>query len=385
MFCSTGNHWIHYKCDKLSDEQVDIIEKTQSSDQEYTCTYHKSENKCDYEKSQPKGPTHNSQLTLPKIVHTHNDSSSCAEHILHDETDDLGCGICSLEVTDSDPICDNCNIMCHEQCSCQVSGLVYCNGCAATVKQLDNSSCITNIEESGEDATADGRNYVERESTVVLDEEMSTDPTTATAYSNCDKIVDAEPSKIAGEVNSVQTINIQGLGPDLNSKLSETGGSQKVSNRTKPNKKEVEEVDKLNVIAGKQKELKQLETKLKKKEDELNLKESKLWDSKNEKLRLESYIQKIESRNDELDQTVRMLRNKIKILEERTNPDFHERGASNEQTKSSDTMYSRNTDQLVLGVQEKVTQFVMNRVEQQLMFLENSCNMQFPTQQTQWA
>lgn len=115
------------------------------------------------------------------------------------------------------------------------------------VRHLDNSSCITNIEESGEDATAAGQNYVERESTVILDKGMSTDPTTATVHS--DKKVDAELSKIAGEANSVQIINVQGVGPDLNSNLSETGGSQKVLNRTKPYKKGSEEADKLNMIA----------------------------------------------------------------------------------------------------------------------------------------
>ena len=78
-----------------------------------------------------------------------------------------------------------------------------------------------------------------------------------------------------------------------------------------------------------------------------------------------------------------MLRSKIKILEERTSPDFNSiRAGSVHQPKSSDTMYSQNSERLVVKVQEKVTQFVMKRVEQQLELLENVSIQQSPIQQT---
>ena len=67
--------------------------------------------------------------------------------------------------------------------------------------------------------------------------------------------------------------------------------------------------------SSKQRELRQLETKLKKWEEELRLREAKTTDFENDKRRLEDYLNKTEARNLELEKTVRTLQKRINLLE----------------------------------------------------------------------
>ena len=59
----------------------------------------------------------------------------------------------------------------------------------------------------------------------------------------------------------------------------------------------------------------QLENKLRKWEDDLKIRELKLSDKDKENRRLEDYINKVEARNNELQQTIRTLQRKISLLE----------------------------------------------------------------------
>ena len=63
----------------------------------------------------------------------------------------------------------------------------------------------------------------------------------------------------------------------------------------------------------KQKDLRQLESKLKRWENELKLKEAKISEDVNETRRLRDYIQKVEARNHELETTIKTLNRKINL------------------------------------------------------------------------
>ena len=142
-----------------------------------------------------------------------------------------------------------------------------------------------------------------------------------------------------------------------------------VPKNSKSNKsKLITENNQMKDISVKQSDIRQLEMKLKKKQDELKTQETKLMQVKDDKLRLESYIQKIEARNDELEQSNRLLRRRIAILEENLNP-----GTVNENAQSHiHNVESSGTDKMMSGIRDRVTRFVLNRVDQQITMLENN-------------
>ena len=74
----------------------------------------------------------------------------------------------------------------------------------------------------------------------------------------------------------------------------------------------------------KQRELRQLETKLKKWEEDLKLQDAKSSSKNDDSRQLEDYLQKTEARNVELEATVRTLQRKICLLEKKKFPDWDE-------------------------------------------------------------
>ena len=127
------------------------------------------------------------------------------------------------------------------------------------------------------------------------------------------------------------------------------------------NKKIVNKHDTDNVNP-KYRDLRQLENKLKKWENELKMCESKIEDSENETRRLQDYIQTLEFRNYELETTIKTLRRKINLLEtEKVSPDGCPQIPV---TETSDT------DKLILGVREQVTKYEMGNVVRQLINME---------------
>ena len=79
--------------------------------------------------------------------------------------------------------------------------------------------------------------------------------------------------------------------------------------QAKQNKKEVD------TNSNKQRELRQWDSKIRKWEEELKLREAKSNDVSKEFTRLEDYIRKTEARNIELEKTVRTMQRKINLLE----------------------------------------------------------------------
>ena len=96
------------------------------------------------------------------------------------------------------------------------------------------------------------------------------------------------------------------------------------------------------------KDLRQLEIRLKKKEEQLKIKQTMLNEDAKEKSKILDRLFKAESRNSELEQTVKTLNRRIEILEEHMKTDHQKNipsGVKNRETLSS-------TDELIKGVHE---------------------------------
>ena len=100
----------------------------------------------------------------------------------------------------------------------------------------------------------------------------------------------------------------------------------------------------------------------------MKLKESKHTDQDKDKQRLLEYIPKLEARNNELSQTVNTLQRRIDILEKTLVKS--EIKAGNKEPQRS-TARREEVGDLIIGVRERVTRFVLGRVNEQLDALEN--------------
>jgi hypothetical protein len=118
------------------------------------------------------------------------------------------------------------------------------------------------------------------------------------------------------------------------------------------------------------KEMRQIELKLKKKEEQLKIKEAILNDSTSEKTKLLDRLFKAETRNLELENTVKTLYNKIETSENKPSNNT----SNNENTDSC--------DELVAGIREKVTKFVLSKVENELNRILIADEQNYETKQT---
>ncbi|MES9884484.1 MAG: hypothetical protein ABW185_26870, partial [Sedimenticola sp.] len=114
--------------------------------------------------------------------------------------------------------------------------------------------------------------------------------------------------------------------------------------------------------------------KLKKWDSELKAKENEFSDREKENRRLEDYLRKTEARNNELEHTIRTLQRRIDILEHGS------KGTKISESTNSIHVHPPNTRlnaeepgtvELICGIHDKVTQFIMNKVSQQITRLEN--------------
>jgi hypothetical protein len=116
--------------------------------------------------------------------------------------------------------------------------------------------------------------------------------------------------------------------------------------------------------------MRQIELKLKKKEEQLKIKEAILNDSTSEKTKVLDRLFKAETRNLELENTVKTLYNKIETSENKPSNNT----SNNENTDSC--------DELVAGIREKVTKCVLSKVENELNRILIADEQNYETKQT---
>ena len=127
---------MHYRCDKLSEEQILSLEQGDKS--QYCCKMC-SEKSC----SEKSSNAQNKSLTIPKPTNVEENAQTCAEKLLEEQIDceRNECGICSEVILNQDEeTCDSCNMLVHISCTVNISGLLYCDGCAASLAQVEQSN-----------------------------------------------------------------------------------------------------------------------------------------------------------------------------------------------------------------------------------------------------
>ena len=119
------------------------------------------------------------------------------------------------------------------------------------------------------------------------------------------------------------------------------------------------------------KELRQLEQRLRKKEEQLKLKEVAINDTMTEKTRILDRMYKAEARNLEMEHTVKNFQNRIEMLESRKTLQGDGGNFHSIPKKDENSCPTRENDDLILGIREKVTKFILGKVENELNKLQN--------------
>ncbi|CAC5419842.1 unnamed protein product [Mytilus coruscus] len=105
-----------------------------------------------------------------------------------------------------------------------------------------------------------------------------------------------------------------------------------------------------------------LELKLKKKEESLKVRELSVNEKLKERIKLIEYLHQLETRNIELEQTIKTMNRNVIILEENHQNHFSLRNEKSESVK----LNSDNSDEILLQVRNKVTTFIVSRIENEL-------------------
>ena len=146
--CEIGNHWIHYRCDKLTEAEIQRLEKDPGFI--YSCKRCQTENTIVKQPAQQVDKTSVNfmntsgavePLVLPSINNDYatNNTSTEAAGILEEEQGSVCC-VCDDRITDTGTTCSKCNNPCHEGCAISSEGIDQCIACSATDSQFSKEN-----------------------------------------------------------------------------------------------------------------------------------------------------------------------------------------------------------------------------------------------------
>ncbi|CAG2194025.1 unnamed protein product [Mytilus edulis] len=130
VLCTTGKHWIHYRCDYLNEDDIHKIENN-TSDNTYTCK------KCT-EPCVSKNRIQNLMLKPPPEI----ECLHSARDILNEELQ-LDCCICNLQIDGVIINCEVCTLPCHQMCitrNKESDDTSICTNCIGNMDQRTDSS-----------------------------------------------------------------------------------------------------------------------------------------------------------------------------------------------------------------------------------------------------
>ena len=123
-YCSTGAHWIHYRCERLTVGEIEALE-SEVDEQDYTCKL------CI---TQPDSSTKISHsLAMPKI-NNHVTQEILNEEVGLDSSDD-DCPVCCTTMNSDIDACDQCNMQIHRTCMSEIENV--CMNCQMIDDQCD--------------------------------------------------------------------------------------------------------------------------------------------------------------------------------------------------------------------------------------------------------
>ena len=259
VYCELGSHWIHYNCDNLS--PVEIKRLHNDPGDIFNCKECVKSNENTAVKVVSESSTITSPvrtLTIPPCVSSHDKSPVAA--ILEEERGDV-CSVCDMTVEgELRKRCSLCSMMVHSRCTTEEDEEV-CLNCAAAEdqhKQVHVQSAIT-LDDEGE--FNDSVSMVQEPGRPdVKPAEKPLEPTSANR--------NVQPMSTGTNSPKINTNELKDVVLSNNSDSTQPGASQKttlvpkvVKDTTKPAKGRQITTES---VSAKQRELRQLETKLKK-------------------------------------------------------------------------------------------------------------------------
>ncbi|CAC5400783.1 unnamed protein product [Mytilus coruscus] len=315
VLCIYG-HWVHYNCEKFSEDDVKNVKR---KDFTYICTV------CNLEKDDKN-----------KIVNTlevnGKQNITLAETLLQEENIQ-NCHACNMSILNKVDCCSICLMKFHNFCL-----------------NTSNSTCFACL------------GLKDQNDIVQLD--ITQD------HQTCAKTIDTEGVSVGNKIDCSSTQHTEKKEENLttNNTLSNINSSTVQDQSESSINSEFQKI--------KMKELRQLEQRLRKKDEQLKLKETAINESLSEKTKVLDRLFKAETRNLELEQTVKNLFTRIETLEayKTTQGDggtFH--SIPNTENKFSPDCTS--SDKLIVGIRDKVTNYVLGKVDEELnKLLNNSCD-----------
>ena len=338
VFCDTGNHWIHYHCERLNKSDIECIENT-SSNETYCCKGCKSESikippaSNDSTRSTDEDSVVNldGKIIMPRFSHF-----SSPEKILEDEIY-INCAVCDTVIRGTVVNCTQCDIECHLKCV-QTNSIVEstCFCCIGMEEQLVQDSEGGELAQSGSGES--GNNPVEHS------HKTDTDQIQTVLYKE-------STTKQKSPLNKTSYVEIDISKPSMSKNIM---GNE----ATKENHK-MKEI--------KQTELRQKEQKLRKKEEDLKMREKLIEEHDSERVWFKSHIQKLEMKVNELEKSNNILKAQANMQKELP-------GCNAEGFKIGKIM--NQTESLVQKIQEGVTGMVLRQVEAQFEKIEKMMNNQ---------
>ena len=250
-FCEAGSHWVHYFCDRLTEEEI----KRLHTDPGYIYKCKQCSTSDDNTMVKTVAPAgaekiQNGQICeartvlelpyLSKKASGEPEGMSAAEAILEEEMTDT-CHVCELQLAGNINRCDLCASPCHDGCMAHAAGMEeVCLSCAATQAQISQATGIPDVS-----------------SEVIQLEDSQMNPTEA-AYTenNQNEYEPLEPHNVQEE-NRPQRVVQE---PDASQLSQEPKSTQQPAVKTTKPREKKNTSESLSVKQG---ELRQLEIKLK--------------------------------------------------------------------------------------------------------------------------
>lgn len=313
IFCNAGNHWIHYKCQKLTEPEIQIAENSNDDDL-YECKI------CRDTKSKSKMRAiagNMSSCTQAKQLLNEETEVMKSHDVAPDDTRNTDeyvqiCAICDNGIINPNwNICGSCNIRCHNKCMTEKNDIYTCIACIIIQDELEqgmsDNSKTSNIPGSAE--------------------VTHTKPTPKPRL----KVSRVKPS---ARPRTMSPASVQDTVED--------------TTRTKLS------------------ELRTREAKTKKGEEQLKLKSKSLQELANEKILLETKCQQLEARNFELEQTVKLLKRRIESNEQIDIQPTSNTRISQDNDNDPFLKMKHDLDQRLAKLHSKLSNIVLDEMDKQL-------------------
>ncbi|XP_071133057.1 uncharacterized protein [Mytilus edulis] len=317
-YCDKGSHWVHYKCQKLSELEIQMAENS-NGDEYYECKL------CIAAKSNIlalEGSTQshtNAQLLLTEETEAKRGYNT--DETLDTSPEEQNCTVCDNILMDPEwDICEQCNSKSHFKCMTEISTAYICIPCIMIEDELQP------ITQGNDKITA---------STGICNNTCIKSP--------MEKSRNKPTSVIASTTTKPKPI-------------------PKPRN-LKQNQKSSEPED---TILPKPSELRARELKVRKAEEQLKIKEKSLKEVQNDRVLLESRCQQLEARNFELEQTVKLLKRRIESNSNLTIPTLTNTGEPKQGNTDSFQKMKEQLDEKLAKLHTKLSNIVIDEMDRQI-------------------